>query len=62
MNCKCGGETIVIDVRWKHGMRQRRRECKICGYKINTVEVQEVRPRNENPRVFIPNQYSVVSF
>lgn len=60
MNCKCGSESRVIDVRWKHGMRQRRRECKLCKHRFNTVEVLEVRPYNENPRIFIPNGYHVV--
>lgn len=60
MTCKCGGETIVIDVRFKYEMKQRRRECLKCGHRFNTVEVLEVRPRNENPRIFIPDGYNIV--
>ena len=42
MTCPvCGGATKVIDSRPEVDNVHRRRECKECGYKFSTVEIEE---------------------
>ncbi len=39
MKCRCGGETDVIDSRdGQHNTVRRRRECKVCGFRVTTYE------------------------
>lgn len=49
MKCpKCFCSTIVVDTTTKIDCNERRRECKNCGYRFNTVEVDEDMHRNFN--------------
>jgi hypothetical protein len=46
---KCGGDTKVIDHRYHkvndEYIKMRRRECLICGYRYNTIEVPVERSK-----------------
>lgn len=43
MKCpECNGENLhTIDSRWGYGFVKRRRECKSCGGRFNTLEITE---------------------
>jgi len=41
MNCKCGGETKIVNSRRKEGNIWRRRECLECGERFTTWETND---------------------
>lgn len=42
MTCPvCGGSTQVVDSRSSEDSVQRRRECKECGHRFNTIEIDK---------------------
>lgn len=52
MRCsKCGSDTKVLETRANEdGLPKRRRECLSCGYRFNTLEIEEnPKPRQEKP-------------
>lgn len=47
MNCpKCGSGTYVVDSRHKPSRIYRRRECRVCGNRFSTAEINEEQVRS----------------
>ena len=53
MKCpECGGTTNVVDSREFDGNLNRRRECKSCGYRFNTIEVEAVSKNSKDNKEY----------